>query len=423
MYVSLYVLKIAEVKFLSKAFYARQPIFNLKNDTIAYELLYRNSPDSTLYNFPDGDRATASVINSAFFGGDPKKIFKGKKLYVNFTEKLLLERLAYVLPSDILVIEVLENVAPKEEVLDSIKELKENQFKIAVDDYLFTERNSVFLDYADIVKIDLRSSKESVKRTAEICRKKRKLILGEKIETEEDLKYAKNLGAVFFQGYYFSKPVLVSNKNPSPMQSTFLRLMVELARENISLAELAKIIQTDAAMTLKFLRFVNFMRNDWMEKIKSVHQAVILAGLKRTKEFIYFIGLNQINQTGIDEVITTGFLRARFCESLSKIILKKHKMDEEMYLMGLMSIVIDPKFDGSRDEVESLPLSNEIKEGLLGVDGIYADIMNVVFSYEKCKWDDVDLFCEKYKIDQSVFQKIYLNCISHANELVNRIGY
>lgn len=409
--------------FLSNAFYARQPIFNLKNDTIAYELLYRNSPESSLYNFPDGDRATASVINSAFFGGDPKKFFKGKKLFVNFTENLLLDRLAYVLPNDMLVIEVLETVTPKKEVLDSIRELKDNDFKIAVDDYLFTERNAAFLDYADIVKLDFRSSKDNIEKTAEICRKKRKLILGEKIETEEDLKYAKDLGAVFFQGYYFSKPVLVSNKNPSPMQSTFLRLIVELARENISLAELAKIIQTDAAMTLKFLRFVNFMRKDWMEKIKSVHQAVILAGLKRTKEFIYFIGLNQINQTGVDEVITTGFLRARFCESLSKIILKNHRMDEEMYLMGLMSIVVDPKFEGSTEEVESLPLSNEIKDGLLGVEGIYADIMNVVFSYEKCQWSDVDMFCEKYKIEQSVFQKIYLNCISHANELINRIGY
>ena len=404
------------------SFYARQPIFNMNNDTVAYELLYRNSIDSTSYNYYDGNNASARVINSAFFGGDPRQIFNGKKVYINFTEDLITNKTALLLPNDLLVVEILEDIRPTPEVIEALSELKQNEYVIAMDDFVYSDETAVFLDYAKIVKIDFRDDREIIEKTATECRKRKKWILAEKIETEEELEYAKSLGALLFQGYYFSKPILVTQKNLTPMQVTFLRLVAKLNNEDASLREVSKIIQTDAAMTLKFLRFVNFLRNDWTEKIKSVHQAVILAGLKRTREFIYFIGLNQINQSGIDEVVTTGFFRAKFCEILSKEITSDSKVTEEMYLMGLMSIVTDRHFDGSDEAVEPLPLSAEIKSGLLGKEGIYGDILKAVLAYENAKWKEVDSFCLDYGIAPQTLSNICLECIQHSNQLTNGIG-
>lgn len=404
-------------------YYARQPIFNICNDTIAYELLYRSSPEATSYNFFNGDDATANVINSTFFGGDPKKIFNGRKIYINFTENLLLGKTALLLPKDTLVIEILEDVRPTDEVLEALQELKDNGYRMALDDYVITSETEVFLKYADIVKIDFRDTREHIEDTARICRKKGKRILAEKIETAEELEYAKSLGALFFQGYYFSKPIVISQQNPTPLETTFLHLISKISNDNVELREISKIIKTDAAMTLKFLRFVNFLRYDWMEKIKSVHQAVILAGLNRTKDFIYFVGLHQINQSAIDEVITTGFFRAKFCELLSENLLHDNKIGEEMYLMGLMSIVVDCHFNGSREAVDSLPLSAEIKSGLLEEDGIFGDILKAVLSFEAAKWDEVDEFCKNYQVDSSDLSQIYLACITHTNSLVNGIRF
>lgn len=405
------------------SYYARQPIFNLKNDAVAYELLYRDSLDNTSYSFFNGDLASASVINTALFGGDPKLIFGGKKIYINFTEKLITNGIAYLLPAEDIVIEVLEDVRPTHEVVKALENLFHSGYKIALDDYVVNSDNEVFLNYAYMVKIDFRDSKEEIERTAEICRQRRIFILAEKVETQEDIDYAKSLGAVFFQGYYYEKPIIVTNNNLSPMQTTFMRLVGKLNDPSISLREVSDIIQTDAALTLKFLRMVNFIRFDWMEKIQSVHQAVLIAGLNKTKEFIYFNSLSALNESGISETILTGFYRADFCWQLARVI-KPNDKDflDEMYLCGLMSIVIDHEFLGSDDVIEGLPLSDNIKSGLRLEDTLAGEILGTVIAYSKGNWDRVEQFRTANSIDKDEIARISLECIEHSNVVIKGLS-
>lgn len=406
------------------SYYARQPIFNLKNDAVAYELLYRDSLENTSYSFFNGDLASASVINTALFGGDPKSIFGGKKIYINFTEKLILNGIAYLLPVDEIVIEVLEDVRPTPEVVKALEDLFRSGYKIALDDYVLNSENEVFLNYAYMVKIDFRDSKEEIERTAAICRERRIFILAEKVETQEDIDYAKSLGAVFFQGYFYEKPIIVTNNNLSPMQTTFMRLVSKLNDPAISLREVSDIIQTDAALTLKFLRLVNFIRFDWMEKIQSVHQAVIIAGLNKTREFIYFNSLSALNESGISETILTGFYRADFCWQLARQIDPRNKdFIDEMYLCGLMSIVIDHKFLGSDDVIEGLPLSDNIKSGLRLEEGLAGEILSAVIAYDKGDWDKVESFRRSQGIDPDDMARISLECTEHSNVVIKGFNH
>lgn len=405
------------------SYYARQPIFNLKNDAVAYELLYRDSLDETSYSFFNGDLASVSVINTALFGGDPKAIFGGKKIYINFTEQLITNGIAYLLPADHVVIEVLENVRPTPEVLTALEDLYRSGYKIALDDYVVNSDNEAFLNFAYMVKIDFRDSKEEIERTAAICRERRIFILAEKVETQEDIDYAKSLGAVFFQGYFYEKPIVVSNNNLSPMQTTFMRLVSKLNDPRTSLKDLSDIIQTDAGLTLKFLRLVNFIRFDWMEKIQSVHQAVLIAGLNKTKEFIYFNSLSELNENGVDEIILTGFYRADFCWQIARQISPYDRpFIDEMYLCGLMSIVIDYKFLGSDDVIEGLPLSDNIKSGLRLEDTLAGQILGAVIAYGKGDWDKVEEFRISHGIEKDDLARISLECIEHSNVVIKGFG-
>ncbi|MBO6140590.1 MAG: HDOD domain-containing protein [Ruminococcus sp.] len=405
------------------SYYARQPIFNLKNDTIAYELLYRDSLESTSYSFFNGDLASASVINTALFGGDPKIVFGGKKVYINFTEKLLTNGIAYLLPPENIVIEVLEDVRPTPEVITALDNLYRSGYKIALDDYVENEENSVFLNYAYMVKIDFRVSKEEIERTAKLCRERRIFILAEKVETQEDIDYAKSLGAVFFQGYFYAKPIVVSSNNLTPLQTTFMRLASKLSDPDTSLRDVSDIIQTDAAMTLRFLRLVNFIRFDWMDKIQSVHQAVLIAGINKTKEFIYFNGLSQLNDTGNDEIILTGFYRADFCWQLARIISNDKLFYDEMYLTGLMSIVIDYAFSGSDDVIEGLPFSENIKSGLKLEDTPSGEILRAVIAYDKGRWEEVEDFRKAHSISHDEMARLSLECIEHSNHVIKGFSF
>ena len=75
-------------------FIARQPIFNTKNEVVAYELLFRNGNLNYFVGI-DGDDATRNVISNAFYSFGIKNIINEKKAFINFTENLIKEENSY----------------------------------------------------------------------------------------------------------------------------------------------------------------------------------------------------------------------------------------------------------------------------------------------------------------------------------------
>ena len=92
---------------------ARQPIFNNNMEIFGYELLYRHDDKSTAFQGEvSQDTATTETIVNSFHSIGIHKITNGKYAFVNFTEKLLLSQIATLLPSSLLIIEILENISP-----------------------------------------------------------------------------------------------------------------------------------------------------------------------------------------------------------------------------------------------------------------------------------------------------------------------
>ncbi len=93
-----------------EVFVARQPIFNRKGQSVAYELLYRNRDNSNSFPLIDGDEATTDVIINSFLNIGSDELSEGKRCFINFTEGLLKIKLpSYFNPRSI-VVEILEDV-------------------------------------------------------------------------------------------------------------------------------------------------------------------------------------------------------------------------------------------------------------------------------------------------------------------------
>lgn len=60
-----------------------------------------------------------------------------------------------MLPSDKVIIEILETVEPTEEVVERCKQLKQLGFILALDDFIFDEKYSSLIEISDISKIKL----------------------------------------------------------------------------------------------------------------------------------------------------------------------------------------------------------------------------------------------------------------------------
>ncbi|WP_406242863.1 EAL and HDOD domain-containing protein [Tissierella carlieri] len=199
-------------------FLARQPIFDSEQKVSAYEILYRSG---LVNNFDgiDGDEASREVIFNTFQTFGIENLTNAKPVFINFTESLINDETATLFSKDLLVVEILEDVLPSEQVIENSKSLKEMGYKIALDDFIYKPEYEELIELADIVKIDfLLSDKEEIKRLSRDLKKRNIELLAEKVETREDFEYAKKLGFSLFQGFFFSKPEIVISKRYSQLK-------------------------------------------------------------------------------------------------------------------------------------------------------------------------------------------------------------
>lgn len=400
------------------SYFAKQPILDLNGNTYGYALLYRNNLTEKSYNGADDDKSTADVINSVFFGAINCGFLEGKRAFLKFTENLILEKTALLLPKDKIVIEIGDNISITDEVISCCRELNENGYIIALRDCINREKIKALIGYAQIVKISFQNSNEHIETIASRCKELKKILLAEKIETTEDAERAKKIGCTLMQGFFFAHPLTVSGNAYSPMVNTFSRLMNCLWEIKVDVDLLSNIVSEDPFMTAKLLRLVNSVRSDMSEHISSIKQAVLLLGVNKLKDWIYLVGLQSLYQNGPDERIKVALFRAIFCKGIALKISDDVFFAEEMYLMGLMSIVVAP-YDS--ETMEAMSLSGNIADGLSGKEGVFGDTFKLVEYYEQGNWSKVDDYAEEHNILESVIVNVYSDSVARVEDMFEKL--
>ena len=111
------------------AFLGRQPIFLPNLDVYGYELLFRSS-DQNFASIENENYATASVVLNSVTELGLDVVAGSRVAFINMTRSLLLNSDLSCLPEDRVVLEVLENISPDKEVLDSLTRLAEDGYTI-----------------------------------------------------------------------------------------------------------------------------------------------------------------------------------------------------------------------------------------------------------------------------------------------------
>ena len=398
---------------------ACQPIFNTKRDIYGYELLYRADMTSEKYDAVDGSSATRDVLVTAFSDIGIDKITGGKKAFVNFTSELILEELPHILPSRILVVELLEDVQPTEEVLSACKRLKERGYIIALDDFIYTEGYDPLIQLADIIKVDFLNSGEGYIRhlAKKIRNTPGKVLLAEKIETYEDFELARSLGFTLFQGFFFCRPTIAKSSRVDAMRLSKLQLLRSIADPEINFADLAEIIKRDIVLSYRLLKIVNSAYYGLNYSVTGILHALTILGLNDIRKWVSLIVLNQTKSNKPNELIRMALIRGIFMESLAKN-LNRHRSAESYFLIGLFSLA-DVIMDVSIVTImEETHLSREISEPLLTDKGEKADLLRIIKHIEKAEWEEAVEICDKYKLDSNMVYKLYVDSIISANKLL-----
>jgi EAL and modified HD-GYP domain-containing signal transduction protein len=215
---------------------ARQPILTGDEKVFGYELLFRDGVDDYFHN-PDPDAASRSTLSTSMLIG-LDVLCDGRRAFINVTRDVLLKDYITLLPSSQTVVEILETVPPDDVVRAACQRLKEGGYQIALDDFTVDDPRESLTDLADIIKVDLRAI--APEQAAELVKRHgpwRCRMLAEKVETREEFVAAKKAGFVYFQGYFFRRPEMLSTHEIPANQLNYLRMWQAVAWPELDIRE------------------------------------------------------------------------------------------------------------------------------------------------------------------------------------------
>jgi EAL and modified HD-GYP domain-containing signal transduction protein len=342
----------------------------------------------------------------------------GKKAFVNFTGNLIKNKLAHLLPSAILAVEILETVEPEDHVLESCRELKRLGYTIVLDDFVFHPRFQPLVELADIIKIDFLATtpeqrKYIVQRFASFTQIK---FLAEKVETQGAFEEAVDIGYAYFQGYFFSKPVIIARKDIPASKLSYLRLLQEIKMNDMDVFRIEKIIKREMSFAYRLLKYINSSAFGFRQKIRSIRQAVVLLGQRELLKWVSLNAMSFIEDNKPPELIATAVIRAYLGE-LVALRLGLKDVASDIFLMGLFSL-IDAILDFPLiDILEELPVSEEVKAALLGEEGVFRDIHELTVSYERADWQGLFHYSEKIGLSEEALPELYLQTLAWVQDI------
>lgn len=399
---------------------ARQPIFNRQMEVYGYELLFRASANAKVFDGRSATKATASVLANLFESGITN-IVDDKKVFINFNKELLESDLLRLVDKDRLVIEVLETVEVDDVLLDRMKVLKEEGYEMALDDFESDYKSYPLTPYAKIIKFDLfRTPLATIQDSVLRAQYDRKTILAEKIETIEDFQKAKDMGFQLFQGFFFSKPMIVGKKNDTKTtsMSQYFQLFQELEKEEPSYQVLAEIIERDVRLSYRLLYVVSSRAKG--ELIYSIKKALTFMGLKELDRWIRVLMIQELGQDKPRELIYMSLIRSKFAESIALVTyLKGAKYEAAM--MGLFS-TLDALLDmDMATAVKDLSLTEKVSSALVQYQGELAIIRRIMESYEQGDWSHLDRLSKLIKLYEEEVYSCYLSSVRWAKDVMHLI--
>lgn len=403
-------------------FLARQPIMDKSGKIFGYELLFRKNDMKNQYNFSDGDAATIKVMQNTLINIGMCKIVGNKKAFINFTRNILKSGLYSVISFKNVVIEILENISPAEEIVKSCETLKKNGFTIALDDFIFNDKYIELIKLADIIKVDFIMTRGDERK--EVINAVKSInpnlkFLAEKVETPEEFDEAVSLGYSYFQGYYFSKPQIIKGKKIPVNKVIYLNLIKELNSEEFSIENVENLIKKDVSLSYEILKMINSAKYFFKDRIISIRQAIVLLGEKEIKKWIYFMCMKPICDDRPQIVMIESLLRAEFSELLAKKNKKSSQNSFNAYLTGIMSLMDVILQKPLYEILDELMIPQEVKNALVGRErNYYSKILDIVISYQKGEWAKSIMMASYLDIDRQDLAISYLKTIKWLDEAI-----
>ena len=394
-------------------FVARQPILTKEEKVFGYELLFRDGVED-YFRATDPDAASRTTLDSSILLG-LDVLCGGQRAFINCTREVLLKDYMTLLPPNQAVAEILESVPGDDLVKAACGRLKEAGFMIALDDFMPNDARESLTEFADIIKVDIRQV--PVAEQAAMIKRYgpwRSRLLAEKVETRQEFLEARKAGFVYFQGYFFRRPELMTAREIPANRINYLRMLQAVSKPELDSREIEGVIKSEASICYRLLRYLNSSVFGFHSEIHSVRHALSILGEREVRRWVRLIATLGAGQGKSSELVLSALVRARFCELLAS---KVPHGSSDLFLMGLLSLM-DAILEISMPEVlDNVPLDQETKAVLSGAASPLRPLYQLMLARESGEWQDTSHLIRSMRLSESEVAEVYWHAMQWARQV------
>jgi EAL and modified HD-GYP domain-containing signal transduction protein len=397
---------------------ARQPIFDKKRRLWGYEIFCVRIVESTGPGSSE-ENIAVNVASSAYIGFQ-QIMDRGKKVIVNFNEKNILENFPYAFPQNLAAVMVTEDMVGRPDVLDILSRLKSDGYLIVVRGFTGKSACDPLYQMADIIGTDVsEKQRDELAGILEFARPYDALLLAAQVKDTGCFELCRELGFSLFHGSFFKSPdQIVVRKFTSGEVSRFNLLQV-IEKDQPDFDQLAKIIQTDVSISFRLLAFLNSSAFGLPQKIKSIHQAILLLGWRKIKNWLRVVLLSDMGQSkDVSELVLLSAQRGRFLE----LVAREHDFwgfdPNSLNLLGMFSLLDALLGIPMTEIVGYLPLENKLKAALCKEpNNEYLPLLHLAGYFEEARWAEAEKLIHQLNLDAGKVKAAFQTSVNWTGEL------
>jgi len=283
------------------------------------------------------------------------------------------------------VVEILEDVPPDPDVMVACRNLKEEGYLIALDDYVADDKREPLAEIADILKVEMPATTEQ-QRAALVKRYGpwRCRLLAEKVESHAQFIQTRDQGFVYFQGYFFRRPEMLNTRDMPANRLHYMRMLQEVSRPDLDVPQLEKLVKSEASVCYRLLRYLNSPVFGFKNEIHSIRHALSILGERELRRWVRLVAAVGAGQDKTSDLLLSALVRGRFGELLAPRV--RHG-ESDLFLLGLLSLIDAMLEMPMADLLARIPLDRETKAVLLGQPSVLRPVYQLMLAHESGEWE------------------------------------
>jgi EAL and modified HD-GYP domain-containing signal transduction protein len=399
-----------------QAFIGRQPIMDEKQQIIGYELFFRHSAEAESAIFEDEFKAYSSVLMNTIGGIDMQWLLGDKLAFINVNEAMLKSEFLELMPPKRTVLEILRTVTPSAETVERCQNLREQGFKIALDNPHLSAETSPLLPCADYIKIDVQTlnSAELQKAYNELHASSVKMI-AEKVETDAQFEDCKRVGFRLFQGFHFARPETFTSKVINASFDSVLNILNTVSQDG-EIKDIEAGFKKDTALSFKLLRYINSVGFGLSCEIQSINHALTILGRKQLYRWLTLLMVTAGENSTPPALMKTSITRGRLTELLGESYFEKHDRDN-LFIVGVFSLLDAILKMPMETVLEKIQLPETVSEALLTRSGIYGPFLQLTEACEDSDDKKILEIAELLQFDASKVNECHIAALAWVETL------